>query len=162
MSYSPEFIFYCNTLGLKLTSLRKAVLYLLWHENKPLKAYDLLTKLLPIKSNATPPTVYRALDFFVEAGIVHKIESIQSYTLCCEPEKQFSSEVLMVCHACHHVVEVYENDMRALMAKLSQQYDFQFSEDVVEMKGTCSRCANKNQNTLEVIRHACHPENAAV
>lgn len=125
---------------MKLTSLRKHVLYILWSEKKPLKAYEILEELLKTKTNATPPTVYRALMFFLENGIVHKIESIQSYKLCCEPEKHLPSEVLMVCNVCHYVIEVYDEPIRRLLDELSHHYEFQLKQDAIELKGLCKTC----------------------
>lgn len=140
MNYPFSFIQYCATLELKLTSLRKEILYILWCAQKPLKAYEILDSLLKIKSNSTPPTVYRTLIFFLASGTVHKIESIQSYTLCCEPEKHLSSELLMVCNGCHKVVEVYDASVRSLIAKLAETHLFQLKQDAIELKGTCQNC----------------------
>ena len=141
MNYPIEFIHYCASLELKLTSLRKDVLYILWCAKKPLKAYEVLDELLKIKSNSTPPTVYRALIFFLASGAVHKIESIQSYTLCCEPEKHLSSELLMVCNDCHQVVEVYDAVVRQLVLTLAAAHSFQLKQDAIELKGICKRCS---------------------
>ncbi|MDP3705565.1 MAG: Fur family transcriptional regulator [Legionellaceae bacterium] len=140
MNYPIEFAEYCETLTLKLTALRKAVLYILWCAKKPTKAYDVLNNLLKIKPNATPPTVYRALDFFVASGILHKIESIQSYTLCCEPVKQQPTEVLMVCNMCHQVVETYDTLVHTLFTKLADLHLFQLNQNAIELKGTCQDC----------------------
>ncbi|OYV54922.1 MAG: hypothetical protein B7X00_00950, partial [Legionella sp. 21-45-4] len=85
MKYSPLFLEYCQQLPISLTSLRKAVLCCLWQSNKPLKAYEIVELLMVIKPNITPPTVYRVLDFFTQHGILHKIDPIQSYTLCSAP-----------------------------------------------------------------------------
>lgn len=64
MTYPSLFVEYCSTLAIKLTALRKDVLYILWRAEKPLKAYEILENLLITKPNATPPSVYRALIFF--------------------------------------------------------------------------------------------------
>src|SRR5436190_23974973 len=111
MIYPALFLNYCAATELKLTSLRKSVLFILWNAGKPLKAYEILDNLLLIKQNSKPPTVYRVLDYFVDYGVVHKIESIQSYTLCHEPEKHLPSEILMVCNDCHQVNEIYDRRM---------------------------------------------------
>lgn len=131
---------FSTSLELKLTSLRKEVLYVLWCATKPLKAYEILDSLLKIKPNATPPTVYRALEFFETSALVHKIESIQCYTLCCEPNKQLPSEVLMVCSDCHQVVEMYDEDVCAVFAKLADAHSFHLSQDAIELKGICQVC----------------------
>ena len=141
MSISLEFATYCKSLDLKFTPLRKDILYILWHAKKPLKAYEILEKLLETKNNSTPPTVYRVLIFFLESGIVHKIESIQSYTLCSAPKKQFSSELLMVCNDCHSVSEIYDAAMRLLILKLTDVLSFQLSQDAIELKGSCKSCS---------------------
>lgn len=140
MNYPISFIQYCATLAIKLSSLRKEVLYILWSAQKSLKAYEILETLLKVKSNSTPPTVYRTLLYFVEKGIVHKIESIQSYALCCEPEKHLPSEILMVCNHCHQVVEIYDADVRNLVAKLADHHHFQLNQDAIELKGHCQTC----------------------
>ena len=139
-SFPPLFLQYCASLELKMTSLRKDVFYVLWSASKPLKAYEILENLLKIKPNSTPPTVYRALEFFEAHGLVHKIESIQSYTLCREPSKQWSSEVLMVCGDCHQVVEIYNEELRNLFTGLANANCFQLRQDAIELKGTCEAC----------------------
>lgn len=140
MNFPASFLHYCASLELKLTSLRKEVLYILWQAQKPLKAYEILDNLLKIKQHAKPPTIYRALEYFTAHGAVHKIESIQSYTLCGEPEKHLSSEVLMVCNDCHHVIEIYDPAIRAMVVKIADQHQFKLHQDAIELKGICSTC----------------------
>jgi Fur family zinc uptake transcriptional regulator len=142
MSYPASFKQYCTALNVKLTALRKEILYILWVAKKPLKAYEILDNLLLTKSNATPPTVYRALIFFVTNGTVHKIESIQSYTLCSDPEKNLPSEVLMVCNTCHQVIEIYDDAVCQLLIKLTNAHQFHLKQDAIELKGICSQCVN--------------------
>lgn len=140
MKYSSVFLDYCATIKLKLTSLRRSILFILWSTTKPLKAYEILDQLLRSKENAKPPTVYRVLDYFVEYGIVHKIESIQSYTLCHEPAKQHSSEVLMVCNDCHQVNELYDQTMHELVQRLAHEHHFHLGQGAIELKGLCAKC----------------------
>jgi Fur family zinc uptake transcriptional regulator len=140
MVYPPPFLDYCATLGLKFTSLRKSVLFVLWNSERPLKAYEIVDKLLPVYQNVKPPTVYRVLEYFLDRAMVHKIESIQSYTLCCEPEKQNFLEVLMVCNRCHQVNEVYNLSIQVLVQKLSEEQHFQLGQGAIELRGLCEKC----------------------
>ncbi|MDF1757484.1 MAG: Fur family transcriptional regulator [Legionellaceae bacterium] len=140
MNYPTTFVSYCSNLPLKLTSLRKEILYILWSTEKPIKAYDILSSLIKTKPNATPPTVYRSLDFFVASNILHKIESIQSYTLCCEPVKNLSTEILMVCNTCHDVIETYNTDFHKFLNSIAIDKKFQLNHDAIELKGTCNSC----------------------
>lgn len=140
MGYPLSFIEYYKQLPVTLTSLRKAVLFSLWDSKKPLKAYDILEYLIAIKPNMTAATVYRVLDFFMNAGLLHKIEHIQAYTLCSSPEQHHPSEMLMVCDTCHQVTEVYDASLRELLTRLTANAAFQLSKDVIELKGHCVQC----------------------
>ena len=138
--YPIEFTDYCKTLPGTFTSLRKAVLFLLWDAHKPLKAYDILNSLAIIKPGCTAVTVYRVLSFLMSLGLVHKIESIQCYTLCCEPDKHLPSEVLMVCNTCHQVKEVFDDRVLQLVKDLTDKSHFHLSQDTIELRGLCSLC----------------------
>lgn len=140
MGYSAAFLDFCSTIKYRLTSLRKQILYILWCSEKPLKAYDILQQLLQSQANAKPPTVYRVLDYFVALGCVHKIESIQSYALCHEPEKKYHCELLMVCGQCHAVTEVYDPEVHTLVEQLSIKHQFVLNPGVIEIKGQCQSC----------------------
>ncbi|MDX1838771.1 transcriptional repressor [Legionella taurinensis] len=145
MGYPVAFLEFCATVEHKPTSLRKNVLYILWRSNKPLKAYDIVEQLLQFNANAKPPAVYRVLDYFVALGLVHKIESIQSYSLCQEHEKKHHCELLMVCNQCHTVAEVYDADLHALIKQLGLKQQFALQEDSIEIKGLCEPCQQQQR-----------------
>lgn len=142
MNYPSIFIEYCKTQTLRFTSLRKQVLYLLWCTEKPLKAYEMLELLVKIKPNAQPSALYRVLDYFVTMGIVHKIDSLQSYVLCQESNKKQALELLMVCHKCSYVQEIVDISMQVLgmVQKIVKPYHFQLSQDPIELSGICQNC----------------------
>ena len=52
-----------------------------------------------------PPTVYRALDFLLEQGLIHKLESLHAFVGCDHPEHPHSSEFL-ICVDCGEVAEL--------------------------------------------------------
>ena len=142
MIYPARFIDYCTSIEMRLTSLRKSILYTLWHIGKPLKAYEILNELQQIRQISSPAAVYRVLDYFVHCGVVHKIESIQSYTLCHEPKSHLPSEVLMVCGRCHGVREAWDKSLINFAKKLSEDNFFQLGQDVIELRGICYSCAD--------------------
>jgi len=143
MRYSPDFLAYCKSFPLTFTSLRKAVLHALWQTKKPLKAYDILDGLLDEQPNATAAAIYRALSFFVTAGVVHKLDSIQSYALCGEPETSVCSEVLMVCSSCHDVRKVEGHVVRDAAVTLAQLDAFQLNHTPIELRGVCGDCSEE-------------------
>lgn len=142
MSYPKEYLAFCSTIASTLTSLRKSVLFSLWKAQRPLKAYEILEILSKENAGIQPASVYRALDFFLKAGAVHKIESIQSFTLCTEPEKQHPSELLMVCNHCHRVQEVYDKSIRNTIMSLAAENGFELGKESIELKGCCQDCVH--------------------
>ncbi len=131
---------YIEQLEIKITPLRQSILSILWKNKSPVKAYTILEQLSKTKQNAKPPTVYRVLDFLIGNGIVHKISSIQSYTLCQKPQEHTDSELLMICNRCSQVTEVIEPVMTALIEKLTTENHFVTKEKSIEITGLCSRC----------------------
>ena len=89
----------CEKRGLRLTEIRGQVLELIAASEKPVKAYDLLDQLKDDRSNAAPPTVYRALDFLLENGFIHKLESINAYVSCHHPSVAHHVPFL-ICDVC--------------------------------------------------------------
>src|ERR1700677_4755418 len=72
----------CDAKGARLTDLRREVLGLILDSDAATGAYDLLDRLRAIRQGAAPPTVYRALEFLLEQGLIHKLESLSSYVGC--------------------------------------------------------------------------------
>ena len=74
----------CAERGVQLTPLRRQVFSLIVEAEAPIGAYALLDKLRGLHAGAAPPTVYRALDFLMEQGLVHKLERLNAFTPCME------------------------------------------------------------------------------
>ena len=89
----------CAGRGARLTALRRRVLELVWQSHRPRGAYDMLDYLGEDGRPAAPLTVYRALDFLVGQGLVHRIESLNAYVGCAEPGAAHAGPFL-VCDGC--------------------------------------------------------------
>src|SRR5258708_30969834 len=85
----------CEERGARLTALRRDVLRLIWRGHEPVGAYAILEELLRSHSGAAPPTVYRALEFLIEHGLIHRIESLNAYVACAPPERPPASQFLI-------------------------------------------------------------------
>ena len=75
----------CAKHGERFTELRGRVLELVWDSHRPIGAYAILERLKSDGRSAAPPTVYRALDFLMGVGLVHRIESLNAYVGCAHP-----------------------------------------------------------------------------
>lgn len=129
----------CLAHGMRLTPIRKRVLELIWGSHEPVKAYDLLDKLRADDRRAAPPTVYRALDFFLELGLVHRIASLNAYVGCGQPKQPHSSQFL-ICSECGNVAELDDPQVSRLLEEKARQLGFKVDRETVEITGRCSQC----------------------
>ncbi len=130
---------HCDDSGLRLTPLRQRVLELVWQSHEPVKAYDVLDELKQGHASSAPPTVYRALDFLQEQGLVHKIESLNAYVGCGNPEELHSGQ-FFICRDCGSVAELDDADISGMIAEKAKQFGFKIDNEMVEIKGHCQEC----------------------
>jgi len=129
----------CVTAGLRLTELRRKVFRLVWLGHAPIKAYDILEQMHKTNPKTAPPTVYRALEFLMEAGLVHKIESLNAYVGCGDPGKPHIGQ-FFICEDCGAVAEINEPKITQLINQEARHLGFQSQRQVIEIKGQCPEC----------------------
>ncbi|MBT4932286.1 MAG: transcriptional repressor [Rhodospirillaceae bacterium] len=129
----------CNQRGARLTTLRRRVLELIWKSHKPVGAYELLDILKTERRNAQPPTVYRALDFLLELGLVHRIESLNAFIGCCAPDTTHSSQFL-ICRDCGAAAEISDNRLDKAIEGLADEAGFSVLHRIIEVAGHCPNC----------------------
>jgi Fur family zinc uptake transcriptional regulator len=125
----------CTRRGARLTELRRRVLELVWSGHEPVGAYDVLARM----GRAAPPTVYRALDFLIEQGLVHRIESLNAYVGCDRPDAAHASQFL-ICTGCGATAELDDAALAASVARRAAQLGFAVERQTVELRGRCPRC----------------------
>jgi len=130
----------CATRGLRLTPLRLRVLELVAAEAKPVKAYDLLDRLRGEQGSAAPPTVYRALDFLLEHGFIHKLESINAFVGCHHPDEAHQVPFL-ICDVCASAVELCDERVATLLGSQARERGFVPRAQTLEVHGVCAACA---------------------
>ena len=132
----------CARQGLRLTALRKRVLELVWASHKPLGAYDILAVLSEQDGRrAAPPTVYRALDFLMANGFVHKLASVNSFVACHHPSSHQHSVPFLICDRCHNAVELEDRDIVSQLEKRAKELGFRPQAQTLEVHGLCADCA---------------------
>lgn len=130
----------CQQKGLRLTALRRRVLELVWQSHKPLGAYDILAVLSEQDGRrAAPPTVYRALDFLLDNGLVHRIASLNAFMGCVHPEHAHQGQFL-ICRACHIAVELEQPSITQAINEGASTVGFSVETQTVEVVGLCSNC----------------------
>ena len=130
----------CARQGLRLTELRKRVLELVWQSHKPLGAYDILGVLSEHDGRrAAPPTVYRALEFLLENGLVHRISSLNAFVGCNHPEHAHQGQFL-ICRACHAAIELEQPAISEAIVAGAAGVGFAVESQTVEVVGLCAGC----------------------
>ena len=130
----------CAARGTRFTDLRRRILTMIWQGHKAVKAYDLLDQLATEGGSAKPPTVYRALDFLMEEGLVHKIESLNAYVGCPHPGDSHISQFL-ICDSCEIVEEVTSDALSSAVTVAAAESDFNIHKQTLELHGLCKQCA---------------------
>jgi len=130
----------CLARGANLTPIRRKVLELVWESHRAVKAYDLLDRIKPYEQAAKPATVYRALDFLLEQGLIHRIESLNAFIGCVCSESQHEL-LLLICKQCQEVQERPALAVMAAVAAEIQEAGFQVHRKAIEIHGLCAQCA---------------------
>ena len=129
----------CEENKVRLTPIREKVLRLVWQSHNPLGAYDILPMLSENGKVAAPPTVYRALDFLVAQGLVHRIASLNAFVGCSVSSDQHVSQFLL-CRKCGVAIEIEAPAITKAIAHNADQYGFQTDNESIEISGLCQCC----------------------
>ncbi len=129
----------CKRREARLTRQRRRVLELMWTSHRPLGAYALLEELRREGLNAAPPTVYRALDFLMEHGLIHRIDSLNAYMGCSHPGEWHLGQFL-ICIACGNAAELNDPRIGRAIEESAAGLDFLVQRQTVEIGGLCARC----------------------
>jgi Fur family zinc uptake transcriptional regulator len=131
----------CTDRGARFTPIRRKVLELVWESHKPVKAYDLLDRIRPFEAAAKPATVYRALDFLLEQGLIHRVESLNAFVGCVCSERQHE-QLLLICRQCGEVEERPAPDVMDAVAREIAAAGFEAQHKSIEVHGLCGECAD--------------------
>ncbi|WP_208354446.1 transcriptional repressor [Pseudaestuariivita rosea] len=132
----------CAAEGLRLTPVRRKVLELLLQEHRALGAYAILDLLRDAGFGSQPPVAYRALDFLVEHGFVHKIERLNAFVACTHPGESHTP-AFMICRLCDAVAEAQSAAAKGGLGAAARAAGFQIEKTVVEAEGICPACVDK-------------------
>src|ERR1700745_2019192 len=96
----------CEERAQKFTPIRRQVLQALLSSHRPLGAYEVIDELAKSMPRPAPITVYRALDFLMANGLVHRIESRNAYLACAYDHEPPARVAFLICERCGSVGEM--------------------------------------------------------
>ncbi len=130
----------CRERRARLTPSRETVLRLIWNSHCPIGAYALIEQLeAEAGHRVLPPTVYRALDFLLTQGLIHRIPSRNAFIGCPFPEVPHQN-LFLLCKRCGSVAECCAGSLDQAIAKTAARTGFAISHHLLEIEGLCHQC----------------------
>lgn len=139
-AFLDEAATHCRERGGSLTPIRRQVLALLRRQAGGFKAYDLLERVKLAHPSASPPTVYRALDFLIEQGLAHKIGRTNQFVACnhdCHDE----AGLFLVCPRCGRVTELHDESALAALTATLEAAGHTLAGPEIEISAICGACS---------------------
>ena len=130
----------CKQNNLGFTTIRKIVYEIIIKYNKPIKAYEILDEFRKKTGKTShPPTVYRAIDFLINNGFIHKLNSINSFVGCFHPNVHKECYFL-ICKKCNVYKECCDIHLKKNILETANQNDFIVTNTTLEIEGYCQSC----------------------
>ena len=129
----------CRVAGLQLTPVRRRVLEILLEEHRALGAYDILDRLRAEGLGSQPPVAYRALDFLMKHGFVHRIETLNAFVACTDATPGHAPAFL-ICRQCRRVIEAPAEAAGGQLRRAAEGAGFAIETAVREAEGLCADC----------------------
>ena len=130
----------CERRGSRLTGQRRNVLTCVAQSHSAVGAYDVIERMAERGARPAPITVYRALDFLLAHGLVHKIESRNAFVACSHAHEG-QPAALLICEICGTVAELDVSGIFEMLSLAALAQNFHPARAVIEMSGTCGPCA---------------------
>ena len=130
----------CAARAERLTPIRRRVLEALLASHAPLGAYELIDRLSVRGARVAPITIYRALDFLRAQGLVHRIESRNSFIACVHNHESGDPVVFLICEKCGAVGEAASAAVADTIKSASRTAGFTPKTPVIEISGICAHC----------------------
>lgn len=127
--------------GARLTPVRRRALELLLEEHRAMGAYEVLERLAAEGYGKQPPVAYRALEFLVDLGLVHRINRLNAFAACTHPG-QSHTPAFLICRICHLVAEAPAARTRAALDAAAAESGFVVEFASFEAVGLCPGCAD--------------------
>ena len=132
----------CRREKISLTPGRRRILEILAQEGRPLGAYEMIDRVaLATGKRPAPISIYRALEFLLENGLIHRLASRNAYLACGHGHTVEEPIVFLICEICGDVVEATSAEIRGSLEGLARAAEFSPRAQIMEVSGRCRSCA---------------------
>ncbi len=125
--------------GGKRSSKREHIVNVFLRQEGHLSADDLVDLIRSEDSRISRATVYRTLQWMVEAGIARKVDFGEG-RFRFEHSYRQPRHFHLICKTCHRSFEFLSSDIEALVEEVASARSFAASQSVVQIYGTCEEC----------------------
>src|SRR5882672_12362626 len=125
----------CAQRAQRLTPIRRQVLEVLLESHKPLGAYEIMDRSSVRGGRPAPITIYRALDFLRDNGLVHRIESRNAFVACVHNHAGEDLVVFLICERCGAVGEASGGGVAEALKASSRAAGFSPKSPLIEIAG---------------------------
>src|SRR5262245_31011653 len=122
--------------GGKRSSKRDRILNIFLRQAGHLRADDLSAPLRQPEPGLGRPTVYRTLQWMVDADIARKVDFGDGRSRY-EPSYRHPRHFHLICTKCHQSSEFLSSDVESLMEEIASARGFAAAQSVVQIYGTC-------------------------
>jgi Fur family zinc uptake transcriptional regulator len=130
----------CAERSQRLTPIRRQVLEVLLESHNPLGAYEIMDRAAAAGTRPAPITIYRALDFLRDNGLVHRIESRNAFVACVNNHASGDLVVFLLCERCGAVGEAPSAAVADQLRAAARAAGFTPKTPVIEITGVCAHC----------------------
>ena len=133
----------CAARAQRLTPIRRQVLQALLASHSPLGAYEIIERLADKSGRLAPITIYRALEFLRDNGLVHRIESRNAFVACVHNHSGDDLVVFLICERCGAVGEGPAGTVAQALKAASRAAGLSPKSPLIEIVGGCSHCRQR-------------------
>ncbi len=125
--------------GSKRSSKRESILNVFLRHEGHLSADDLFDLIHREDQQISRATVYRALQWMVEAGIARKVDFGEG-RFRFEHSYRHPRHFHLICQSCNRSSEFLSSDIEALIEEIAAARSFTAGQSVLQIYGTCEEC----------------------
>ena len=125
--------------GGKRSSKRDRIVQVFLRQEGHVSADDLFERVRKEAAGIGRATVYRTLQWMVDAGVARKVDFGEGRSRF-EPSYRHPRHFHLICNTCHSSSEFLSSDVESLMEEIAGARNFEASQAVLQIYGTCEQC----------------------
>jgi len=130
--------------GGKRSTKRDRILGVFLRQEGHVSADDLFDRVRQEDAGIGRATVYRTLQWMVEAGIARKVDFGEGRSRF-EPSYRHPRHFHLICSRCHRSSEFLSSDVESLMDEIAAARNFAATQAIVQIHGVCEECRTGKQ-----------------